>query len=272
MNISDKLKNVPSAPNHWFLFQENQLILLQLNETLTLPAFENISSYQESLLSLHSLGDYNKSQCFCAEVKPGINLGSAHVLMPIKQAFNVLEDVWFSFIVKSAQILNWSKHHQYCGQCGHQTTQKYDVYEAHCESCNMVFYPRISPSIIVLIKKGNQILMARGEHFAKGVYGLIAGFVSPGETLEEAVHREVMEEVGITIKNLRYFGSQPWPFPDSLMVAFEAEYDAGDIVIDDVEIKEAGWYGVNDLPGMPSSSRSIARVMIDTFLATQGKI
>lgn len=264
------MKNAYSAQSRWFLFQDNQLILQWVNETLTLPTFQNISSYIESLASVHLLGGYNKTPCFCGEIKRGINLNSTYVLIPLKQAFSVLEDFWFSFIVKSAQILNWNKQHQYCGICGNQTTRKYDVYEAHCQGCKMVFYPRISPSIIVLIKKGSQILMARGPHFAKGIYGLIAGFVCPGETLEEAVHREVMEEVGITIKNLRYFGSQPWPFPDSLMMAFEADYEAGEIVIDDVEIKHAGWYSVDNLPGMPSSSKSIARVMINSFLAGKG--
>lgn len=108
--------------------------------------------------------------------------------------------------------------------------------------------------------------MARSPHFLPGIYGLIAGFVETGESIEETVHREVAEEVGIKIKNLSYFGSQPWPFPDSLMIAFMAEYESGEIIIDKNEIEEAGWYRYDDLPGRPSMSFSIASTMLDNFI------
>lgn len=192
-------------------------------------------------------------------------------LIAFKQVFDKLPTELFSLLVKGVQIIDWDKQHQYCGVCGNKTTRKPGLFEAHCEVCQMVFYPRISPSIIVLIKKGKQILMARGPHFPEGVYGLIAGYVSPGETIEETVQREVMEEVGITIKNIRYIGSQPWPFPDALMLAFEADYDSGDIVIDNVEIQEAGWYDIDNLPGLPSSSKSIAKQLIERFKETYSK-
>lgn len=132
--------------------------------------------------------------------------------------------------------------------------------------CHLSFFPRISPSIIVLIKKADHLLMARSPHFLPGVYGLIAGFIDAGESIEEAVHREVKEEVGLKIKNLSYFGSQQWPFPDSLMIAFTADYCSGDITINPDEIEEAGWYKYNNLPGRPQTSVSIASKLIDNFI------
>jgi NAD+ diphosphatase len=118
-----------------------------------------------------------------------------------------------------------------------------------------------------LIHRDDQILMARSPHFPPGVYGLIAGFVEAGESVEEAVHREVKEEVGLAIKNLRYFGSQAWPFPDSLMIGFFAEYESGDLLIDHSEIEEAGWYHYDQLPGHPSVTISIAYKLIKAFIA-----
>lgn len=204
--------------------------------------------------------------CFCAEISSEVTQLNDLNFFPLKSAIDLLEYSYFPLVAKGAQIIDWDKNHRYCGLCGQQTKKIIPILEATCESCNLRYYPRISPSIIVLIKNKNQILMARGKGFPDGVYALIAGFVSPGETLEEAVKRETLEEVGIEIKNIRYFGSQPWPFPDSLMLAFTAEYDSGEIIVDDIEIEDAGWYNVNNLPGMPSSSKSIAKIMIDEFI------
>ena len=124
--------------------------------------------------------------------------------------------------------------------------------------------------MIVLIHQDDHLLMARSAHFPPGVYGLIAGFVEAGESIEEAVHREVKEEVGLTIKSLVYCGSQPWPFPDSLMMAFTADYEAGEITMDQVEIEDAGWYKYDKLPGLPSMALSIAMKLIDDFVRVAG--
>ncbi|VEG92534.1 NAD(+) diphosphatase [Legionella spiritensis] len=249
-----------------FVVQNRTILMVNRNGEYQLPFFKDISEYKDKITCLHELGSFNGCKSYCAEITLGYEQNDGLTFVPIKRALDQFEDDCFSLIVRSTQILDWYKNHKYCGICGKETLQISALLEAHCKSCNFVFYPRISPSIIVLIKNQSKIIMARGEHFAEGVYGLIAGFVSPGETLEESVHREVLEEVGIKVKNIQYFGSQPWPFPDSLMIAFEADYDSGEIVIDDVEIKEAGWYDINNLPGMPSSSKSIARVMIDNFI------
>lgn len=167
---------------------------------------------------------------------------------------------------RAYQIIQWDKNHHYCGRCGQATQKKPDTFERRCDSCKLFFFPKISPSIIVMVRKGKQILLARKAQFAPGIYALIAGFVEPGESLEDALHREVKEEVGITVKNIRYFGSQPWPFPDSLMLAFTADYAGGEIVLADGELEAADWYDAEHLPGLPSSAVSISRQLIDSFL------
>jgi NAD+ diphosphatase len=132
-----------------------------------------------------------------------------------------------------------------------------------------VTYPRISPCIIVLVARGEEMLLARSAHFSPEVYSTLAGFIEPGESAEEAVHREILEEVGVHVKNVRYFSSQPWPFPDSLMLAFTADYESGEISIDPKEIEDAKWYGPENLPKLPTTF-SIARALIEQHLRVHG--
>jgi NAD+ diphosphatase len=135
-----------------------------------------------------------------------------------------------------------------------------------CPSCKQVYYPRLSPSIIVLVTRGDELLLARNARARGNFYSTLAGFVEPGESIEQAVHREVLEEVGVTVKNLEYFGSQPWPFPNSLMIAFTCSYVGGEIRLEEEELEDAGWYTADDLPRVPPKL-SIARQMIDYFVA-----
>lgn len=253
--------------DYWVIFHDKKLLLHEQDGVWSLPCFRDIAEYKNYLKFIHGLGMFQGGECFCAELMQEVQLEGRFQFFPTRQAFELLSNDWYALITKGIHTVDWDKNHQFCGLCGAKTKLFTTIFEAHCDSCKTIFYPRISPSIIVLIRKENQILMARSPHFPKGVYGLIAGFVSPGETLEDTVHREVAEEVGIKVKNIRYYGSQPWPFPDSLMLAFIADYDSGDIIIDGVEIEAAGWYDVANLPGMPSSSKSIAKVMIDDFIA-----
>ena len=160
--------------------------------------------------------------------------------------------------------MHWNQNHQYCGKCGGLTRNRANERAKFCPKCGWINYPRLSPAIIVAVRKDHQILLAHSQRFSGKFYSVLAGFVEPGETLEACVEREVREEVGITLKNISYFGSQPWPFPDSLMIAFTAEYAGGDIKIDTSEITDAGWFSVDSLPPIPSKI-SIARRLIDWF-------
>jgi NAD+ diphosphatase len=176
-----------------------------------------------------------------------------------------MEDHLFSLAGRAIQIVNWNQTHQFCGRCGTRTDDKLDERAKICPKCGLISFPLLSPAIIVAVVQGSRILLAHANHFPDGFYSVLAGFVEPGETLEECVQREVQEEVGLQLKNIRYFGSQPWPFPHSLMIAFTAEYAGGQITTDGMEIRDAGWFTAHDLPLIPGKI-SIARRLIDWFV------
>lgn len=172
----------------------------------------------------------------------------------------------FQMLGYAAQVSTWAREHRFCGSCGRPTVQVAGERAMYCEHDNLRLFPRISPSMIVLVTRGDEVLLARSPRFVTGVYSALAGFVEPGESAEDCVHREVMEEVQVRIKHLKYMGSQCWPFPHSMMLGFHAEYDSGDIVPQPGEIEDARWFHINDLPMLPAN-RSIARYLIDAYLA-----
>ncbi len=160
--------------------------------------------------------------------------------------------------------MEWDLSHRFCGRCGAATVLKEGEQARECPACRSLSYPRISPAVIVAVVRGDRILLARAARSPPGLYSVLAGYVEPGETLEECVRREVREETGIEVANLRYFASQPWPFPHSLMIAFTAEHASGEIAVDGVEILDAGWYRADGLPGIPGPM-TVARRLIDWF-------
>jgi len=164
----------------------------------------------------------------------------------------------------AARMTDFDRKTRFCGRCGKETRPLLAERAKQCSSCGLVTYPRLSPAIIVLVQRDNRILLARSPRFPPGMFGLIAGFVDPGENLEHALMREVKEETGIFVKNIRYFGSEPWPFPDSLMVGFVADYAGGEIAIDNKEIEDAAWFGRDTLPLLPSPM-SISRALIEAW-------
>lgn len=217
-----------------------------------------------SLSKTIPLGHHEGLPCLAIELKhlPSPPTGS---LTAIREIFTKAGKRAFELAGRASELLDWDKNHQFCGQCGTPTRQRSYETAKECPNCGLVAYPRISPAIMVLIRKGNQLLLARSPRFRQGVYSAIAGFVEAGETLEECAHREVMEEVGLKIKNLRYFQSQPWPFPDSLMIAFFADFDGGTIKPDASEIEDAQWFSLTTLPELPDPV-SIARRLIDAAI------
>ncbi len=178
-----------------------------------------------------------------------------------------VDDEIFNLWGKASQVLNWQKNHRFCGSCGGKTVDHETEQAKVCPACSLTWYPRISPCIIVLITRGEEMLLARSPRFTEGMYSTLAGFVEPGESVESTLRREITEEVAIHIKNIRYFGSQPWPFPGQLMLGFFAEYASGEIRIDGVEICDAGWYHFADLPMIPNEG-TIAGRMIRHHLRT----
>ncbi|WP_430309807.1 NAD(+) diphosphatase [Pseudomonas sp. PONIH3] len=166
----------------------------------------------------------------------------------------------------AAQIGTWAREHRFCGSCGQRMTQIHWERAMYCQPCDLRSYPRISPSMIVLITRGDEVLLARSPRFVTGVYSTLAGFAEPGESAEDCLVREVREEVAVEVKNIQYVGSQCWPFPHSMMLGFHAEYAGGEIVMQADEIEDAQWFNVHELPPLPAG-RSIARYLIDLYVA-----
>ena len=250
------------TPKKILIFNQKKILVKNSERHFSLPDFNDINC---SDIKNYFIGNFNGANCYALEYELD-NKNDAYEWMPIKAAMELCGKEWFGVIARACQLIEWDKNHQYCGKCGGKTTLVKNQFERRCNKCHLFFFSKISPAIIVLIKKENKILMARKKEFPEGVYALIAGFVEPGETFEETVHREAHEEVGISVKNLVYAGSQSWPFPDSLMVAFHADYAGGEIQYNDGEIEHADWYDAKNLPGFPSSSISIAKKMIDDFI------
>ncbi|MDJ0622163.1 MAG: NAD(+) diphosphatase [Desulfocapsaceae bacterium] len=180
-----------------------------------------------------------------------------------------VEDQIFSNWCRAAQTLYYYRSNRFCGFCGTQTIAHATEMARLCPACSACYYPRISPCIIVLIHRGDEILLARSPRFRRNMFSTLAGFVEPGESVEEALHREIFEEVAIKVKNLHYFASQPWPFPSQLMLGFFAEYASGTIQIDEVEISEASWYECDRLPEIPGKT-TIAGQLIRSYLTSKG--
>jgi NAD+ diphosphatase len=166
------------------------------------------------------------------------------------------------YIIRSLALLNWRSTSRFCGRCGAQTADKDGEVARICKRCGLVIYPRLSPAVLALIIKDNRILLARNAAFAAGIFSLIAGFLEPGEDFEACVKREVKEELGIEVDNVVYQGSQPWPFPDSIMIGFKATWRSGEIKPDGVEIIDAGWFGPEGHPPLPFRG-SLSRTLID---------
>lgn len=166
---------------------------------------------------------------------------------------------------KCEELLYWDSNTHYCGVCGAPMAM-HTAISKRCTKCGKEVWPQLSTAIIVLVHRGDEVLLVHAKNFKGNFYGLVAGFVETGETLEDAVHREVMEETGLEITNLRYFGSQPWPYPCGLMVGFEADYVSGDIKLQQSELASGAWFGIDNLPTIPEKL-SIARRIIDAWLA-----
>jgi NAD+ diphosphatase len=174
----------------------------------------------------------------------------------------------FALAGRGLQIVSWHFDHQFCGRCGAPMQRHPKDRAMSCKPCRQLLYPRLSPAIIVLVTRGNEMLLARNHSFPEGMYSTLAGFVEAGESSEQCVRREVEEETGIIVKDIQYFGSQPWPFPSQLMLGFFAEYDSGVITPDDDEIADAQWFTASNMPATPPA-HAISGQLIENFLRRQ---
>jgi NAD+ diphosphatase len=188
----------------------------------------------------------------------------------LRSLFFVLPDALLALAARAFQIVDWDATHRFCGRCATATRDKADERAKECPVCSLVAYPRVSPAMMVLVTRGSEVLLARAHRFPPAMFSALAGFVEPGETIEDCIRREVREEVGVEVGRLEYFASQSWAFPHSLMIAFTAEYAGGELRPDEAEIAEARWFAFDAVPKLPPSV-SIARRLIDATVSRLAK-
>jgi NAD+ diphosphatase len=259
-----------SEPAWWFAFQESKLLVYQESSGVNLPCIVDFVELGLKTLREHYLGQLDNRPCYAVEVVEGTIPPAGMTFEGLRQVYGRLDEDLFWIAARAVQIVDWDRSHHFCGRCGAILKTSQTERAKECPKCGLLHFPRLAPAIIVLVERGNELLLARSRHFMPGMYSVLAGFVEPGESLEEAVVREVKEEVGVDVKDIRYFGSQPWPFPHSLMIGFTATYAGGEISLDDSEIEDAGWFTADNLPHIPGKI-SIARKLIDWHLEEQGK-
>ncbi|MFJ3486977.1 NAD(+) diphosphatase [Pseudomonas sp. NPDC090202] len=247
----------------WAVVQSDQGFLLDGNGVM-FPR-EWLKKQDLPLLAEHGIGHFDGEPVYVQILKQPVQLDGTS-WQTLRQ-FMLADDLdVFQTLGYAAQISTWAREHRFCGSCGQPTKQVPGERAMYCPTCDLRAYPRISPSMIVLVTRGDEVLLARSPRFVTGVYSTLAGFAEPGESAEDCLRREVMEEVQIKVKNIQYKGSQCWPFPHSMMLGFHAEYDSGEIVPQVDEIEDAQWFSIHDMPPLPAS-RSIARYLIDLYLA-----
>jgi NAD+ diphosphatase len=216
----------------------------------------------------HVLGVLDGAGCWAVDLEDAEAHDAIDALVPLMALYGRVDDVRWTIAGRAVQLVDWDRSHRFCGRCGTPTDPAPGERARRCPSCGLLAFPRLAPAVITLIERDDEALLARGRAFPVPMYSCIAGFVEPGETLEEAVRREVMEEVGVELDEVRYVRSQPWPFPHSLMLGFEATWASGDIRIDEHEIVDAAWFRPDDLPPIPPGL-SIARRLIDDWVERQ---
>lgn len=248
----------------YFVFCKDSVLLeRQADDSYTIPLCEEPPTEIKpwtTVLNITPLDDI-EVKAYSIDEPP---TAQQYEMCPLRQSYYKLAEPLYLKAGKCAELLYWDRNTKFCGVCGGRMHFHTDI-SKRCEMCGKEVWPQLATAIIVLIRRGDEILLARGRNFKRDFYGLIAGFVETGETLEQAVRREVMEETGLTIKNIRYFDSQPWPYPSGLMVGFTADYEDGQLHLQREELKKAGWFHRTNLPNLPEKL-SIARRLIDDWV------
>jgi len=250
---------------YWFVFNDSNLMLERTSDgNYTIPLSEKPPTETDESTYIHNITPFEDIEVKTYCISSDTILNEKYELCNLRASYNKLSKELYLKAGKCEEILYWSRNTQFCGACGGRMKQHTDI-SKKCEKCGKEVWPQLATAVIVLIHRGDEVLLVHANNFKGKYYGLVAGFVETGETLEQAVVREVNEETGLTIKNLRYFGSQPWPYPCGLMVGFYAEYASGEIRLQRSELGDGRWFNKNDLPAIPEKL-SIARKLIDNWL------
>ena len=249
------------------------LIILRGQEFLTSKNSEFLIFEEDDLkwsememFNKQFIGYLNDQPCYLLEITPESKLDDDLVLTPLRNLLGRIPDSLFTVCSRSLQLSEWMRNNQFCGVCGTKMKMHETERAMFCECNNVLVYPRISPCIIVLVTKGEELLLAHNKNFPGTFYSTLAGFIEAGESAESAIHREIFEEVKVRVQNIKYFGSQSWPFPSQLMLGYHAEYLEGEITPDGEEIDLADWFHYKDLPNVPTGNISISGQLIESYL------
>jgi NAD+ diphosphatase len=252
-----------SEPAVWLAFRKGEVVVVRDGDRPAPPCCFDLAEHGLAPQRHLYLGLYGDRHCYAAEIGETAPLPEGWAVLGLRDLFGMVETTLAALSGRAWQILEWDRNFRYCSRCGTMMEPRTDERSRTCPACGLTSYPPVSPAIMILVTHEGRLLLGRKAAFPAGRYSALAGFVEPGETLEETVARETREEVGVEVKNIRYFGSQPWPFPHSLMIAFTAEYAGGALTPDGVEIEEARWFEPGALPKLPPPI-SISRRLIDT--------
>lgn len=242
---------------YWFIFSKNQLLISKTDSRLP----------EEALIALKThfyMGTWQGFDLFVGDAHEEA-IGIDWMWSDLRTLYEILSHTQHSLAGRAFQLVQWNRAHQFCGACGRPTKALLTEHCRECIACNQRAYPKLSLAMIVMVMKDDEILLATAPNFPEPFYSPLAGFLDPGETLEQCVSREVFEEVGLQVKNIRYFGSQPWPLSHALMVGFVCDYQEGDMRIDPSELSAAGWFNRSNLPQLPPKY-SLGRILIDAYI------
>ena len=252
--------------SYWFVFNKDNLLLTKNSDgSYSIPCQDEAPVELDKETNVMDVADSINGigvKTLCTE--KAIADTATTEICNLRKSFYKLSSRLYRLAGKCHELVYWDRNTRYCGTCGSPMSMD-TLISKRCPRCGKTVWPQLATAIIVLISRGNDLLLVHARNFKTDFYGCIAGFVETGESLEEAVRREVMEETQLRIKNLRYFKSQPWPYPCGLMVGFFAEYDGGELMLQESELSKGGWFDKNHLPVIPEKL-SLARMLIDRWL------
>ena len=247
-----------------FVWREDK-ILVRAGDPPTLPTVADLDDLRLEG-ARHYLGRLEGLDCIAIRAAADASESEGWQWRGLRSLFLQISDPLLALAGRAFQVVEWDRSHQFCGRCGARLRDKAGERAKECPSCGHIVYPRVSPAMMVLVTRGKELLLARANRFPQAMFSALAGFVEAGESIEDCIHREVREEVGVEVHRLQYVASQSWPFPHSLMIAYTAEYLRGEVRPCDEEIVEAGWFPIDALPQLPSPV-SISRHLIETTVA-----
>ncbi len=244
----------------------NQEFLTSKQSEILIFEDDDLKWSEMEFIDTQFLGFLNDKPCFIRELTPDSPFSDHAMLAPLRTLLGRMPDALFSICSRSLQLTDWKNNNKFCGVCGSKMKGHESERAMYCECNNILIYPKISPCIIVLVTNGEKMLLAHNKNFPGNFYSTLAGFIEAGESAEDAIHREIFEEVKVKVKNIEYFGSQSWPFPSQLMLGYHAEFSEGEIKPDGVEIDNADWFHFENLPQVPTGNISISGQLIESYI------